>query len=59
MHAIFKVLDVSNRTQAVIKYSAINRVSPTAMTQAINRQFSEYYVQCPDEHWSSYTTGSK
>jgi len=29
MHAIFKVLDVSNRTQAVIKYGAINRVNPT------------------------------
>ena len=28
MHAIFKVLDVSNRTQAVIKYGAINRVNP-------------------------------
>lgn len=28
MHAIFKVLDVSNRTQAVIKYGAINQVNP-------------------------------
>lgn len=26
MHAIFKVLDVSNRTQAVIKYGAINQI---------------------------------
>ncbi len=33
MHAIFKVLDVSNRTQAVIKYGAINRVGPATMTQ--------------------------
>lgn len=28
MHAIFKVLDVSNRTQAVIKYGAIQREVP-------------------------------
>lgn len=26
MHAIFKVLDVSNRTQAVIKYGALNQI---------------------------------
>jgi DNA-binding NarL/FixJ family response regulator len=37
MHAIFKVLDVSNRTQAVIKYSAINRVTP-APTQPLHQQ---------------------
>ncbi len=30
MHAIFKVLDVSNRTQAVIKYGAINKVNPVS-----------------------------
>ena len=36
MHAIFKVLDVSNRTQAVIKYGAINRhmgVVPESIVQ--------------------------
>jgi len=37
MHAIFKVLDVSNRTQAVIKYGAINRVSP-APTRPMHQQ---------------------
>lgn len=37
MHAIFKVLDVSNRTQAVIKYGAINRVNP-APTQPMQQQ---------------------
>lgn len=34
MHAIFKVLDVSNRTQAVIKYGAINQVGPAPVTQS-------------------------
>lgn len=30
MHAIFKVLDVSNRTQAVIKYGALNQITAPA-----------------------------
>lgn len=37
MHAIFKVLDVSNRTQAVIKYGAINRVNPSP-AQPVHQQ---------------------
>lgn len=37
MHAIFKVLDVSNRTQAVIKYGAINQVNP-AQSQPVQQR---------------------